>query len=135
MRKVLMILMAIQRAAKGIHYHTGGAQFFSDHLLADRIYDDLDDLIDEIQENYFLGKEEEAPAQKDLLKGAAELVPDETDDMKLAFTALDQLLLDGINTLQTTSELSALTAGDNDLIGRICSDLQKKHGFVWRRLK
>ena len=135
MRKVLMILMAIQRAAKGIHYHTGGAQFFSDHLLADRIYDDLDDLIDEIQENYFLGKEEDAPAQKDLLKGAAELVPDETDDMKLAFTALDQLLLDGINTLQTTSELSALTAGDNDLIGRICSDLQKKHGFVWRRLK
>lgn len=130
-----MILMAIQRAAKGIHYHTGGAQFFSDHLLADRIYDDLDDLIDEIQENYFLGKEEDAPAQKDLLKGAAELVPDETDDMKLAFTALDQLLLDGINTLQTTSELSALTAGDNDLIGRICSDLQKKHGFVWRRLK
>lgn len=135
MRKVLMILMAIQRAAKGIHYHTGGAQFFSDHLLADRIYDDLDDLIDEIQENYFLGKEEDAPAQKDLLKGAAELVPDETDDMKLAFSALDQLLLDGINTLQTTSELSALTAGDNDLIGRICSDLQKKHGFVWRRLK
>lgn len=135
MRKVLMILMAIQRAAKGIHYHTGGAQFFSDHLLADRIYEDLDDLIDEIQENYFLGKEEDAPAQKDLLKGAAELVPDETEDMKLAFTALDQLLLDGINTLQTTSELSALTAGDNDLIGRICSDLQKKHGFVWRRLK
>lgn len=135
MRKVLMILMAIQRAAKGIHYHTGGAQFFSDHLLADRIYDDLDDLIDEIQENYFLGKEEDAPAQKDLLKGAAELVPDETDDMKLAFSALDQLLLDGINTLQTISELSALTAGDNDLIGRICSDLQKKHGFVWRRLK
>ena len=135
MRKVLMILMAIQRAAKGIHYHTGGAQFYGDHLLADRIYDDLDDLIDEIQENYFLGKEEDAPAQKDLLKGASELVPDETDDMKLAFSALDQLILDGINTLQTTSELSALTAGDNDLIGRICSDLQKKHGFVWRRLK
>ncbi len=130
-----MILMAIQRTAKGIHYHTGGAQFYGDHLLADRIYDDLDDLIDEIQENYFLGKEEDAPAQKDLLKGAAELVPDETEDMKLAFTALDQLILDGINTLQTTSELSALTVGDNDLIGRICSDLQKKHGFVWRRLK
>lgn len=135
MRKVLMILMAIQRAAKGIHYHTGGAQFYGDHLLADRIYDGLDDLIDEIQENYFLGKEEDAPAQKDLLKGAVELVPDETEDMKLAFTALDQLLLDGINTLQTISELSALTTGDNDLIGRICSDLQKKHGFVWRRLK
>lgn len=135
MRKVLMILMAIQRGAKGIHYHTGGAQFYGDHLLADRIYDGLDDLIDEIQENYFLGKEEDAPAQKDLLEGAAAIVPEESEDMKIAFTKLDQLILDGINELETVSELTALTAGDNDLIGRICSDLQKKHGFIWRRLK
>lgn len=135
MRKVLMILLAIQRASKGVHYHTAGSQFFSDHLLADRIYDGLDDLIDEIQENYFLGKEEDAPSQKELLKGATELVPEETEDMKIAFTKLDKLLLSGINELETVSELSALTVGDNDLIGRICSDLQKKHGFLWRRLK
>lgn len=135
MRKVLMILLAIQRASKGVHYHTAGAQFYGDHLLADRIYDGLDDFIDEIQENYFLGKEEEAPSQKELLKGAYELVPQETEDMKLAFTTLDKLLLAGINELETVSELTALTVGDNDLIGRICSDLQKKHGFIWRRLK
>ena len=135
MFKLLVYLIAIAHTAKDIHYHTGGDKFWGDHLLADRIHDGLDDLIDEINENYYLGKEEEAPQQTRLLEEAAELVPEVQDDMKLAFTALDQLIVGAINTIETTVSLETLTAGDNDLLGRICSDLQKKHGFLWRRLK
>lgn len=135
MYKVLVYLLAISHASKDIHYHTGGDKFWADHLLADRIHDGLDDLMDEINENFYLGKEEEAPQQTRLLEDAAELVPEITDDMKLAFTALDQLIVGCINAIETTASLEQLTAGDNDLLGRICSDLQKKHGFLWRRLK
>lgn len=135
MYKILVYLIAIAHTAKDIHYHTGGDKFWGDHLLADRIHDDLDGFIDDINENFYLGKEEEAPQQTKLLEDAAELVPEVTDDMKLAFTSLDNLIIGCINAIETLSALNELTAGDNDLLGRICSDLQKKHGFLWRRLK
>ena len=135
MYKVLVYLIAIAHTSKDIHYRTGGDKFWGDHLLADRIHDDLDGFIDDINENFYLGKEEDAPQQTKLLEDAAELVPEVTDDMKLAFASLDRLIIGCINAIETLSALNDLTAGDNDLIGRICSDLQKKHGFLWRRLK
>jgi len=135
MFKVLVYLVAIAHTAKDIHYHTAGDKFWGDHLLADRIHDGLEDLMDDINENFYLGKEEDAPQQTRLLEDAVELIPEVTDDMKLAFTALDQLIIGAINAIETVISLEQLTAGDNDLLGRICSDLQKKHGFIWRRLK
>ena len=56
-------------------------------------------------------------------------------DMIIAFTQLDTLILSCIDELETVSALESITVGDSDLIGRICSDLQKKHGFLWLRLK
>ena len=136
MFRVLCFLLAIQRQAKEIHYHAKGGCFLSDHLLADRIYDGLDDLIDEIQENYYLGKEEEAPSQKDLLIEASEEVNDASGDIKMDFEHLDSLIMSCIARIESIIEANEnLTAGDNDLLGRICSDLQKKHGFLVRRIK
>lgn len=136
MFRVLCFLLAIQRQAKEIHYHAKGDCFWSDHLLADRIYDGLDDLMDEIQENYYLGKEEEAPSQKDLLIEASEEVNDASGDIKMDFEHLDSLIVACIARIESiTEDDENLTAGDNDLLGRICSDLQKKHGFLVRRIK
>lgn len=135
MYKVLVYLLAIQHHAKNIHYHCAGSTFFSDHLLADRIFDGIQDLMDEINENYFMGKEESTPQQTRLLEDASELVPEAIDDMTVAFAQLDKLIISCIDELETVSALESITVGDNDLIGRICSDLQKKHGFLWRRLK
>ena len=136
MFEVLCFLIAIQRQAKEIHYHAKGDCFWSDHLLADRIYEDLDGLIDEIQENYYLGREEEAPSQRELLLNAAEDVKDSTGDIKKDFEHLDVLIAQCIAQIESIVEDSKnLTAGDNDLLGRICSDLQKKHGFLVRRIK
>ena len=135
MFNILVYLIAIQKTAKGIHYLCHGDSFFSDHLLADRIQEDIDDFVDEIQENYYLGKEEDAPQQAQLLASAGALVPEITEDMTESFKALDRLLLSCVNEVETASKLEATTVGDADLLGRICSDIQKKHGFVWRRLK
>ena len=136
MFRVLCFLLAIQRQSKEIHYHAKGDCFWSDHLLADRIYDGLDDLMDEIQENYYLGKEEEAPSQKDLLIEASEEVNDASGDVKMDFEHLDSIIVACIARIESIIEANKnLTAGDNDLLGRICSDLQKKHGFLVRRIK
>lgn len=136
MFRVLCFLLAIQRQTKEIHYHAKGDCFWSDHLLADRIYDGLDDLMDEIQENYYLGKEEEAPSQKDLLIEASEEVNDASGDIKMDFEHLDSIIVACIARIESIIEANKnLTAGDNDLLGRICSDLQKKHGFLVRRMK
>ena len=137
MYKVLVYLLAIQSQAKNIHYNCVGGNFFGDHLLADRIFDGIQDLMDEINENYFMGKEEKAPNQKKLLADASELIPETilVGDMIIAFTQLDKLILSCIDELETVSALESITVGDSDLIGRICSDLQKKHGFLWLRLK
>ena len=136
MFEVLCFLLAIQRQAKEIHYHAKGDAFWGDHLLADRIYEDLDGLIDEIQENYYLGREEEAPSQRELLLNAANDVKDSSDDIKKDFEYLDILIAQCIAQIESIAEDDKnLTAGDNDLLGRICSDLQKKHGFLVRRIK
>ena len=136
MFQVLCYLIAIQRQAKEIHYHAKGECFWSNHLLADRIYDGIDDLIDEIQENYYLGREGEAPSQKELLIGASECVKEASGDIKKDFDGLDAIIMACIAQIETIiHENKELTAGDNDLLGRICSDLQKKHGFIVRRLK
>ena len=135
MYKILVYLLAIQCQAKNIHYNCGGLSFFSDHLLADRIIEGIQELMDEINENYYLGKEEKAPEQTKLLEDASELVPESTTDMNVAFAQLDKLIITCIDELETTSAFESITVGDNDLIGRICSDLQKKHGFIWRRMQ
>lgn len=135
MYKVLVYLIAIASCSKNIHYHSCGASSWQDHLLADCIFDGLQDLMDEINENYFMGKEESTPQQSKLLEDASELVPEAIDDMTVAFAQLDKMVISCIDELETVSALESITVGDNDLIGRICSDLQKKHGFLWRRLK
>ena len=82
MFNVLVYLLAIQQYVKGIHYHCGGDNFYSDHLLADRIYDGLDEFMDQIQECYYLGKGEDTPQPQELLYEANNVIPDITDSIK-----------------------------------------------------
>ena len=135
MFNILVYLLAIEKTAKGIHYLCKGQNFFSDHLLADRIQDGLDEFMDEIQEIYYLGKEEDAPQPSQVLASAGAMVPELTDDIEEDFKKLEKIMLSCIDEIETASKLTATTCGDNDLLGRIGSDIQQKHGFVWRRLK
>lgn len=135
MDEVISYLIAICRTAKGIHYKALGDKFYSDHLMCDRICDGLDDFVDEIFENYYLGKEEEAPEQKQVMEDAFHLIPVLDEDIEKDFNMLDELIVECLTEIQMLTKGEMITAGDNDLLGRISSDLQKKHGFIWRRLK
>ena len=133
MKDILILLIAIQRTAKDVHYHAKGSDFWGEHLLADRIYDGLDDFIDDIFENWYLGKEEEAPLQREFYSEAAKQMAN-TYEVDWLLKHLDDLIFKCIGQIQLMPT-DELTAGDSDLLGRICSDLQKKHGFLVRRFK
>ena len=136
MEQIICDLVAIRSAAKGIHYRTYGEKFWGDHLLADRIVDGLDDFIDEINENWYLGKQEDAPQQKVIMSGASGMIPLVDNDITKAFGLLDELIINCLSELEMIEEANhELSLGDKDLMGRISSDLQKKHGFIWRRIK
>ena len=54
--EILGLYKAIKCTAKKYHWKTAGDNFMSDHLLFDRIYDDIsDDSIDSIAEQYYMG--------------------------------------------------------------------------------
>ena len=136
MEQIACDLIAIKSAAKGIHYRTYGEKFWGDHLLADKIADGLDDFVDEIFENWYLGKQMDAPQQKVVMSGASGLIPLVSDDIVRSFGLLDELIINCLAELQMMEEANEdLSLGDKDLMGRISSDLQKKHGFIWRRIK
>jgi len=135
MEEVISYLIAICKSAKGIHYRTFGKEFYSDHLLCDRIADGLDDFIDEIFENYYMGKEEDVPQQKVVMSGASGLIPLIDNNIEKDFGLLDELIVNCLSVLQMEASKEDIPVGDSDLMGRIGSDLQKKHGFIWRRLK
>lgn len=133
MEEILILLIAIQRTAKDIHYHAKGANFWGDHLLADRIYDGLEDLMDEIQENYFMGSELNAPHQKQLYQKASEKMSD-NEDVSVLFSHERDLIYECIAKIESLPK-DEISSGDSDLLGRICSDLMKKNGFIFSRLK
>lgn len=135
MFNVLVYLLAIQQYAKGIHYHCKGDSFYSDHLLADRIYDGIDDFIDQIQESYYLGKGDETPQPQELLYEASNIIPDISGSVSDDFLKLADLIGYCAEELNKVSKAETTTIGDSDLIGRIFNDLQTKHGFIYQRLK
>ena len=54
--EILALFKAIKTTAKKYHWKTVGETFMSDHVLFDRIYNDIDDgLVDTIVEQYFMG--------------------------------------------------------------------------------
>ena len=133
MFNILVYLLAIQKTAKGIHYLCKNSSFYSDHLLADKIQDGLDDFMDDIQEICYLGHNEDAPQPSSVLKAATAIVPVLTDDIDEDFNLLNNLIVSCITEIQSLSE-KPYSLGDFDLLGRIGSDLQQKHGFIFRRL-
>ena len=135
MEQLLCLLIVIQRVAKEAHYRAFGETFWSDHLLADKVFDGLEDLMDEIQETYFMGEEEANPTQKRIYAYASSMMPESWGSLKDLFVILDGFVMQGILLASELSKASAITAAESDLLGRICSNLQQKHGFLNKRLK
>ena len=130
--RLLVILYAIKFYSKDIHYNARGEIFFSDHLLADRVVDDLDNIIDDINENLYLGFEHNAPTSKEVLKAVEQALPPVPTDIHQAWKNLYGLITDGLNIIEGI-EADYDMPPLNSLLDTTADLLQKKRGLVWRR--
>lgn len=130
---LLKVLYCIKFFAKDIHYKAKGDSFYSDHLLADRVIDGLDDFIDDINENLYLGFEEEAPISKHVIAGVSEDLMLVQDDIKVNWKRLYSYLEEAEELIYKIEEEYRFPQ-ISSLLDNIANDLQKKKGLIWRRI-
>ena len=124
MERLLIYLTAIAGLAKDIHYQSRGENFYSIHLLMDRIYDGLYDFVDEIKENYYMYLDMPVPDSYFVWEKSAGLVFEKIKEYSLKETALLNLMKDCIYIADEESKKNSYDCGDNDLFGRISSKLK-----------
>ena len=124
-------LMAIQNFCKDIHYNSKGDAFYSKHLLADRVQDNISDYIDRIKEVSILGNDEKTLPSGEYLSRATSLIPELAEEDKENFKSLENLL---VNTLMALQNMQA-TLGEANLYGAIAEDLQNSLGLINRQIK
>lgn len=131
-QRLLVILYSIRFYAKDIHYEAKGASFWSDHLMADEIFDGIDGFIDQINENLFLGYEHPAPHSKDIVALVYDALPPVSTDIGQCWKNLYALIVEGLSRISAIKE-EFDDAALNALLDSIADSLQKKKGLVWRR--
>lgn len=124
-------LIAIQNFCKDIHYNCKGDAFYSKHLLADRIQNNISDYIDRIKEVSFLGNDEKTLPSGEYLSRATSLIPEIAEEDKENFKSLENLI---VNTLMSLQDMDA-TMGEDNLYGTIAEDLQNSLGLINRQIK
>lgn len=125
-------LIAIQNFAKDIHYNCKGEAFYSKHLLADRIEENISDYIDQIKEVFFMASFKEPLPSGEYLSRATSLIPQIDPSDKYNFRSMQNLLT---NTLQHIETIQDLTKGEENLIGAIAENLQTSLGLVNNQIK
>jgi len=130
--KLICALIALQNFCKDIHYNSKGDAFYSKHLLADRVQDNISDYIDRIKEVSILGNDKETLPSSEYLQKASYLIPEIRKADKENFTELASLL---INILALIENIKPTTAGENNLYGAIAEDLQNSLGLINRQVK
>ena len=125
-------LIAIQNFAKDIHYNCKGEAFYSKHLLADRIEENISDYIDSIKEVFFMSSFQEPLPSGEYLSRATSLIPQIDPSDKYNFRSMQNLLT---NTLQHIETIENLTKGEENLIGAIAENLQTSLALVNFQIK
>lgn len=125
-------LIAISNFAKDIHYNCKGESFYSKHLLADRINDNLNDHIDSIKELFFMAADKTPLPSGEYLSRATSLIPQVEKTDKANFKSMQNLL---VNTLQHIETLTDLTRGESSLIDAVAQDLQSSLALVNFQIK
>lgn len=129
---IIVSLLAIANFAKDIHYNCKGESFYSKHLLADRIEENLSDYIDQIKEVFFMAAGKKPLSSIHYLRMAAEQIPELASADKDNFESMQKLL---IKALENIEDLKNLTKGEENLIGAIAQDLQTSLALVNFQIK
>lgn len=131
---LLKLLYCIRFFAKDIHYNAKGEDFYGEHLFSDRIFDGIDGFIDDINENLYLGFEEEAPSSKDILEGVLGRLPSVREDIIQNWQAIYSLITEALEVIYKIEKQFEVPQ-INSLLDSISDDLQKKKGLIWCRIK
>lgn len=119
---LICYLMAIQNYSKDIHYNCKGTDFYSNHLLADRIGENMSDYIDNLKEVCLLGRGVEPLKSAKYLGKCSEFIPEIID-----FNNMLELLE---NTSRHIETIGNLSKGDENIIGTIAQDIQNNIGLI-----
>lgn len=129
---LIFSLIALQNFCKDIHYNAKGDAFYSKHLLADRVQENISDYIDKIKEVCFLGTDVEPLKSGEYLEKASKLIPEIKEDDKESFKELRNLI---VNTLKILNGMKSVTKGEENLYGGIAENLQGSLGLINRQIK
>ena len=130
--RLIEYLIAIQNFAKDIHYNSKGEAFYSKHLLADRIQENISEYIDQIKEVCFLGNDEKPLPSGEYLSRATSFIPEIAPEDKQNFQSMENLL---VNSLMHIQQIESATKGEENLFGAIAQDLQTSLGLVNRQIE
>lgn len=114
--------MAITNYAKDIHYNCTGANFYGNHLFADRFTDKMDEYIDLLKEVCLLGHGFKTLHSSIYLARAVQIIPQGAD-----FKIIRDVML---NCLQEIETIDGISKGDENLIGAIAQDIQNNVGLI-----
>ena len=130
---LLKYIYAIRFYSKDIHYNAKGYNFWGDHLLADKVFDGLDGLIDQFNETIYMGYGNLPPSGKDVLNGTGAIIPEVSSDITQCWKSLYDLIgncLDIIADIREEFDDPAMSS----LLDTIAQDIRAKKGLVWRRI-
>ena len=119
---LIVNLLAISNYAKDIHYNCSGANFYGNHLFADRIGENLADYIDQLKEICLLGHQLKPLGSSVYLVRASKVIPP-----SISFGTMRKLLID---TLALIEQIQGISKGDENLIGAIAQDIQNNVGLI-----
>lgn len=133
MENIIINLEVIKALSKDLHYILKGNNFYGNHLLMDRIQEDMQGFIDDIKENYFMFRGWDVPLNKDIFSKVSEVLSNIQKDSNIP--TINELTIQIKNSIYFIESYirdnkEELTAGDMDLLGRISSNLQKSSGLI-----
>lgn len=120
MQEILILLIAIKQYIKQYHWQ---AKSYQEHILADKLEEDLEDYIDEVAELSIVAELSDKQVKaKDLLDQAAQCLGNEDKADLLSIMNLFVSLSDEVNAFEEKAEALGL----KDLCGRLSNTILRK---------
>lgn len=126
MEKFVKMLLALKLYIKQYHWLAKG---YDNHILADKLEEELDEYIDEAAELFTIKSEDLSGIYAaNILGSASEHLKDfySGEDMKLYFPNLISLIVEILDFCSTFKGEGVLQAGYGDYVGRLSNLLLKK---------
>ena len=130
--KLISICMAIRGYAKDIHYSAQGNNMYGEHIFADVVESPDADILDELKEVCFLGRNYRVPESSFLMQESIKYYPAKTNDDSQNWSFLRSLIAQAMFIIEQISQQA--TAGEANIIGAIAQELQKNIGLINLRL-